>query len=643
MTRHIVLGNQSFLVNIDRWLQVRDIYFPHVGQYNHLIGHAHRIGVLEHNELSWLDGQEWERNLCYENETLVTDNKAVNKDRQLSIRLKENVYCEDNIFFRKMTVRNDADRKRKLRICFHQDFHLYGDGIGDTALYHMEKQAVIHYKRSAYFLIGLADSKGRPVLDGFDIGEHVTPGWHTPDNPVAQGEVDSLLCIDLELGPKKETTFTYYLLAGTCFDEVYALQDRFLREGVDAHLRHAEQCQRGWLGAVQPDLKKVDKRLQELYKRSLLIIKTQIDKGGAITAANDTDNLQYNKDTYSYLWPRDGALVSIALIRAGYPEYAKRFFLFCRDVLEKGGYLMHKYNPDKTLGSSWHPWVLHGEHSLPIQEDETALVLRALDIYHRYTKDDAFIREHYDDLIRPMGDFLTRYRHPNGLPKESYDLWEERRAIFTFTTSAVLSGLVAASRFAHLLSDKKFCQSCDTGFDLIKKAMVKYLWNDKDGYFRRGVSIEGKKVVFDNAMDASVYGLYAFDVFPADDPKIVSTMERMKEWLWVKTSVGGFARYYNDHYHRVSNDLKNIPGNPWFITTLWYAKWLIRVSRTKEDLKEAKKLIDWAADHSLSTGVMPEQLDPHSGEPLSVSPLTWSHAEFVDTINDYIEKREEIG
>ena len=27
MTRHIVLGNQSFLINIDRWFQVRDIYF----------------------------------------------------------------------------------------------------------------------------------------------------------------------------------------------------------------------------------------------------------------------------------------------------------------------------------------------------------------------------------------------------------------------------------------------------------------------------------------------------------------------------------------------------------------------------------------------------------------------------------------
>ncbi|MDP7457376.1 MAG: hypothetical protein QGH47_01495 [Candidatus Woesearchaeota archaeon] len=41
MTRHIVLGDQQLLVNIDKWLQVRDIYYPHVGQYNHLGGGMH--------------------------------------------------------------------------------------------------------------------------------------------------------------------------------------------------------------------------------------------------------------------------------------------------------------------------------------------------------------------------------------------------------------------------------------------------------------------------------------------------------------------------------------------------------------------------------------------------------------------------
>ncbi len=55
MTRHIVLGNQSLLVNIDRWLQVRDIYYPCVGQENHLLGHAQKMGVYADGRLSYIN------------------------------------------------------------------------------------------------------------------------------------------------------------------------------------------------------------------------------------------------------------------------------------------------------------------------------------------------------------------------------------------------------------------------------------------------------------------------------------------------------------------------------------------------------------------------------------------------------------
>jgi glucoamylase len=35
---------------------------------------------------------------------------------------------------------------------------------------------------------------------------------------------------------------------------------------------------------------------------------------------------------------------------------------------------------------------------------------------------------------------------------------------------------------------------------------------------------------------------------------------------------------------------------------------------------------------------MAEQLHPYTGEPLSVSPLTWSHAEYVRTVQEYIDR-----
>jgi len=39
---------------------------------------------------------------------------------------------------------------------------------------------------------------------------------------------------------------------------------------------------------------------------------------------------------------------------------------------------------------------------------------------------------------------------------------------------------------------------------------------------------------------------------------------------------------------------------------------------------------------------MPEQVRPFTGESLSVAPLTWSHAEFVDTITRYQEKKAQL-
>ena len=53
-------------------------------------------------------------------------------------------------------------------------------------------------------------------------------------------------------------------------------------------------------------------------------------------------------------------------------------------------------------------------------------------------------------------------------------------------------------------------------------------------------------------------------------------------------------------------------------------------------------MINWTADCSLETGIIPEQIDPITGESLSVAPLIWSHAEFVDTITRYQEKKMQL-
>src|SRR5207253_3598765 len=68
-------------------------------------------------------------------------------------------------------------------------------------------------------------------------------------------------------------------------------------------------------------------------------------------------------------------------------------------------------------------------------------------------------------------------------------------------------------------------------------------------------------------LDAALAGLWLFEMYAPDDPRVTSTMEAVRERLWVNSPVGGVARYENDPYERVSHDLANYPGNPWFVCT----------------------------------------------------------------------------
>jgi len=146
----------------------------------------------------------------------------------------------------------------------------------------------------------------------------------------------------------------------------------------------------------------------------------------------------------------------------------------------------------------------------------------------------------------------------------------------------------------------------------------------------------------DTRLDASLMGLWYFGMFDPDHPRIVSTMEAVKNRLWVKTEVGGMARYEDDYYHQVSDDLHNVAGNPWFISTLWLAQWYIARAKNPAELKKALEIMQWVADRTLKSGVMAEQVHLYTNAPLSVSPLTWSHASFVQTVLEYIPRHRQV-
>lgn len=656
MPRALVTGNGNLLVALDAQNMLQDLYFPFVGMENHIsFNHMHRIGIFVDHRFSWLYDASWEHRMGYLEDTLVTEASAQNPELDLEVHFNDFVYPDENVFIRKLTLHNKTDRSRSVKLFFAQDFHLYGDKQQDTAFYKPQEKAVVHYRKRRYFWMS-GMTKNKTGVDSFTTGKSEYRGlegtWRDAEdgtlheNPIEQGSVDSTVEFDLTLNAQEKKELFFWICAGKNLQEVAALHQFILSENPEKLMKNAINYWRSWVNKEGHLLTQVPNEIQKQYKQSLLIIRTQIDNRGAIIAANDSDIMKFNKDTYTYMWPRDGAYVAMSLDHAGYGEITKRFFRFCANVMNREGYFFHKYNPDQSLGSSWHPWYKDKKAQLPIQEDETGLVLYALHEHFHSFGDIEFVQEMYYPLIRPAGNFMTKYVDKNtGLPLPSYDLWERKRGISAHTCAAVYAGLMAAAHLSEKIGHFNHHHRYETSAKGVKKAILEHLYDEKEQRFLTRVELDPDTNTLkkDYTVDASMHGLWMMGVLPVDDPRMIRTVQAIREKLTVKGSIGGIARFENDDYQRVAGDYHDLPGNPWIITTLWHAQWLLAIAKTKEDLKEVEIHLRWVLDHMNAAGILPEQLNPFNGKHLSVAPLTWSHAVFVDIVLKYNEKIQTLN
>ncbi|MBI2192959.1 MAG: glycoside hydrolase family 15 protein [Planctomycetes bacterium] len=723
MPRDLVLGNGRLLVTFDDTYTLRDFYFPHVGMENHTIGHPCRTGIWADGQFAWFSDAGWARHIQYRKDSLVTDVTLEHKGLAVRLRGQDAVHFSHPLLFRWLEVTNLAKRRREIRLLFHQDFHISESAMGDTAGYEPVNRYLIHYKGHRYFLVNGRAGQGEGIFQyatGVKEVGVLEGTWRDAEdgvlemNPMAQGSVDSAVSFAQSVEAGASASFEFWIAAARDYWEAKALNALVLEHAgprgdaaepgaptrVQAMLAETDAAWRRWVCRATQELADLPDGVRALYRRSLLVIRTQMDDDGAILAANDGDSLLFNRDTYSYMWPRDGALVARTLDRSGYTDLTERFFRFCARLMPKPsyypeGYLLHKYNPDGSVGSSWHPWVRDGRPSLAVQEDETALVLWAFwrHVEARLSVDPevlGLVRELAPRLVIPAAHFLLLYRdeqegrarfdfpyghEPTGLPLPSYDLWEERYGVHAFTVVATCAGLEACRKLIELAveqgwaDEEKWCDEaylcardagdpvsrrnqmsqvarrCREGSGKMKAAFQSHFWSPRSRSFSRMLNFEaGGKVQRDDTFDAStLYALLAFGVFEPDEPGVRETIESVEKRLWCRTPIGGLARYEGDAYYRQSRETEAIPGNPWVLCTLWAALGRLFLARHPDDLVRPREILQWACEHARPSGVLAEQVHPLTGVPMSVSPLTWSHAAFVETVLAYVEKHSALN
>jgi oligosaccharide amylase len=654
MARAVTVGNGSLLVGLDYRGQVRDLYYPFVGESNHVSGASgnfvHRIGVYVDGMMSWFDQPDWSITIGADDHTGVGSMVAINERLQITVVSKDAVHNEQNVFLRNFTVTNDSDRARVIKLFLAQQFRISESRRGDTAFYDPRVKAIVHYKGKVALLVNAY--VGDKQFTDYNIGLFGIEGKEgtyldamdgvLERNPIEHGSVDSVIGLTADLVARSSVEMDYWVVCGENIPEVHTLDAYVLEESPRRLINATEAYWQAWLEKEDRDLSILSAPLRTLFNRSLITMRVHADNHGGVIASSDTDMLHHGRDTYSYVWPRDAANVALALDVTGYHDATKRLYTFLSECAEPGGYLMHKYRTDGVLGSSWHPWMQNGKPRLPIQEDETASSIFMLWQHYEKTRDLEFIESLYNPFIEPAARFMCEYiESSTGLPQASYDLWEEKYGTSTYTAASVYGGLMAASRFAMVLGKDDDARTYQAVAQRLQSAIAHVLYDEEMQMFVKHVLHTEDELIYDRTVDtSSFYGLILFEVFDIDDPKIIASAKTVDARLQVQSNSKGYVRYENDAYYRMRD--AGTP-NPWVITTLWMAQYHIRKARTLKELKPALELLEWTCSHATQGGVLAEQMHPTTREHLSTAPLVWSHAEYVLAVDAYLNKISELS
>lgn len=640
MSRPVVLSNGQLHVGLNPSGLVHDFYYPYVGLENHVAGRhlQHRIGVWVDGSCSWLDAATWDIRPDYYGDVLVSRVIAVNETLGVRLEFDDCVDSEQTAFLRNIHIINLSESEREIRLFMHQVFVISDSNASDTVQFRPEEHALLHYKGHRVFLVGGAHADGAP-FDDYTVGLFGTEGregtfrdaedGELMRNNVEHGRVDSTLSFHALVRGHSSRRVHYWIAAGRSMREAKKIHAAIKADGL---LHHVLKTANWWAEWVKP-AKKVAARLPEQYRhgfiRSALVIRSQVDKHGAVIASTDTTMLNYERDAYAYCWPRDAAYVLWPLMRLGYTDELLRFFAFARRSLHDDGYLSHKYQADGSVGSSWHPYIHpNGDIAPPIQTDETALVLFLFGQYYRQHPEPELLANFYVTLVKPMANFLAGYINEDGLPLPSYDLWEEKYLTSTYTTAVSFAALSEAAYLAGVIEDAESAERWRTASEQMLQRRDSF-YNESKSYFYKGFVDRNDIRVYDETIDSSsLFGAFMFGYFDTNHDHVSKSFETLRRTLM--QPVGRVIRYENDAYRREGS-----MSNPWPVTSLWCAQYCQETG----DTEQAGAILDWVTGVMFPSGVLAEQYG-ESDEPLSVAPLTWSQAEYMNVLLDMITDKQ---
>ncbi|MFD0615898.1 glycoside hydrolase family 15 protein [Paenibacillus sp. GCM10027629] len=629
-----VIGNSKFLASLTRTGRLVRLWWPNVGFPQHV--DMIRTGIrMEGAQTSWFDSAEqehgWQHEAAYVPRTNLFRVNA--KHNQCPIEVEKVSFAvpgQDLLVFHYQFT-NQSEQPATFHFVHYTSMTVSESPYYHTTQFDVEADALVHFRHRYFFMASSAnvctkfqaanawDNANHGALDGSRI-------QMAPDGAMEWTFTD--------IAPGETVSLPVYITAGHTLDEAKSVMHQAKGRAVEAWTAETAQYWSDFLKSAKP-CPMEDERITALYERSLLAMKLMTDEEtGSIIAAPEFDEHFAQCGGYAYCWGRDAAFITTALDRAGLTDLSDRFYLWTLTAQDPDGAWQQRHYHDGALAPSW-----------GIQLDEGASILWGMYQHLLFLSEQEQTRFLHQiwPAVEAGANFLTKQIDAEtGLPRASRDLWEERDGQHTYSAAAVYAGLDAAASLAELAGNAELSNAWRNAAQGIAQSITDRCWNASQSVFYRGLKLEVNEAAYrqaqeqgiptaiqarekgypvyqleyDPIVDVSLLGISVpFGVVSASHPYAVQTADTIERAL-TSPSVGGIKRYENDQY---------IGGNPWILTTLWLAQY-----RVMNGQKEAAmELLQWAVDHQTEMGLLPEQVDRHTGDTAWVVPLTWSHAMFI--------------
>ncbi len=327
---------------------------------------------------------------------------------------------------------------------------------------------------------------------------------------------------------------------------------------------------------------------------------------------------------YRFCWIRDATLTLYALLSSGYREEARAW----REWMLRAAaghpsqlQIMYGLSGERRLNEIELPWLAGYEGSKPVRIGNAAHDQLQIDVYGEMMDALHVARKFQLEPSHDAWNFQLALLEnlKRKWPRADKGLWEVRSGAKHFTHSKLMAW-VAYDRAVKGVEDFGLSGPVDTWKaerDKICDDILQNGWSERRKSFVQSYGSE--------ALDAALLMIPTVGFLPADDPRVISTIEAIERDLMED---GLLLRYRPEE---TEDGIAGAEGT-FLVCTFWLADALCLIGRRDEAQDIFERLLLLRND----LGLLAEEYDPRAERQLGNFPQAFSHIGLVNTANNLI-------